>query len=149
MITKKELRRRRKKLLEDFPRDNLLISMAQSNNPQLYERLNKSLLSLVSAIDFVDEEMYNIAAAEYEICYQDFTSQNLNIEHNKKVQAQKAVDEIKERIRDKKDRIRKCNRKIGEFEKTINGITKKIERDKTNLIVDEANLEKLLNAEKR
>ena len=149
MITKKELKRRRKKLLEDFPRDNLLISMAQSNNPQLYERLNKSLLSLVSAIDFVDEEMYNIAVAEYEICYQDFTSQGLNIEHNKKVQAQKAVDEIKDRIRDKKDRIRKYTRDIAEYAKLIKGITKKKERDKTNLIVDEANLEKLLNAEKR
>ncbi len=149
MITKKELKRRRKKLLEDFPRDNLLISMAQANNPQLYERLNKSLLSLVSAIDFVDEEMYNIAVAEYEICYRDFTSQGLNIEHNKKVQAQKAVDEIKDRIRDKKDRIRKYTRDIAEYAKLIKGIAKKKERDKTNLIVDEANLEKLLNAEKR
>ena len=149
MITKKELRRRRKKLLEDFPRDNLLISMAQSNNPQLYERLNKSLLSLVSAIDFVDEEMYNIGAAEYEICYQDFTFQGLNLEYNKREQAQKAVDEIKERIRNKNERIRKCNRDIVKYEKLIKGITKKKERDKTNLIVDEANLEKLLNAEKR
>ena len=33
--------------------------------------------------------------------------------------------------------------------KLIKGIAKKKERDKTNLIVDEANLEKLLNAEKR
>ena len=116
-------------LFKQFPRNELMTTLCQSVNSQLYQNYLEVMNEIATAKALNDEELFRIATTKYEIVYQKFIDENLNSRVNESKQVEKEAKDIRSRILSKEHKLKQLDNTISELEKNI----LKIEQQKENI----------------